>query len=80
MALEGQQCVVLHHAGAVVGQADQLASPGFNVEAKISGAGVERIFQQLFYDARRTLHNLTGGNFVGDVVGKNANAAHGKRG
>ena len=79
MALEGQQRIVAIHAVAVVGDANQLASARFNFDADAIGAGVERVLQQLFDDGGGPIHHLAGGNLIGDLVGKNADAAHGKR-
>ena len=63
---------------AVVGQADQAAAAGFDIEAKFGGSGVERVFEQLLDDAGRPLDHFSGRDFIGDVVGENADAAHSK--
>ena len=41
MALEGKQGVVLDHAVAVVGDADEFAAAGFDFYADAGGPGVE---------------------------------------
>ena len=76
VALEGQQRVVAHHAHAVVGQANQAAAAGLDIQAKFGGSGVERVFEQLLDDAGGALDHFSGGDLVGDVVGENADAAH----
>ena len=38
--------------------------------------GVERVLQQLLHHRRGPVHHLAGGDLVGNLVGKNANAAH----
>ncbi len=76
VALEGQQRVVAHHAHAVVGEADQAAAAGFDIQAEFGRAGVERVFEQFLDDAGRALDHFSGGDFIGDVVGENADAAH----
>ena len=43
---------------------------------KSRGAGVERIFEQLLDDGGGPLDHLPGRDLVGDLVGKNADAAH----
>ncbi len=42
VAFEGEQGVVAHHAVAVVGDADELASAGLDVDADACGVGVKR--------------------------------------
>ena len=76
VALEGQQGVVAQHAAAVVGDADQAAAAGFDLDAQLGGAGVERIFEQLLDHRSGALHHFTGGDLVGDLVGQDADAAH----
>ena len=76
VALEGQQGVVAVHAVAVVGDADQLPPARLNLDANAVGAGVQRILQQLLHHRSRPVHHLAGGDLVGDLVGKNADAAH----
>ena len=76
VALEGQHRVVAQHAAAVVDDADQAAPAGFDFDAQIGSAGVERIFEQFLDHRRRPLHHFAGRDLVGDLVGKNADAAH----
>ena len=52
MALESQKRVVAIHAVAIVRDADQLASAGFNLDANAMCSGIERVLQQLFDDGR----------------------------
>ena len=76
MALKGQQGVVAVHAVAVVGDADQLAPAGFDLDADAVGAGIERVLQQFLDHRGRPVHHLAGGDLVGNLVRKNADAAH----
>ena len=76
VALEGQQRVVAIHAVAVVGDADEPAPAGFDLDADAGGAGVERVLQQLLHHRGGPVHHLAGGDLVGNLVGKNADAAH----
>ena len=76
MALKGQQGVVAIHAVAVVGNANQLAPAAFDLDADAVGAGVEGILQQLFHDRGGPVHHFAGGDLVGDLVRKNADAPH----
>ena len=76
MALEGQQSVVAIHAAAVVGDADQLAPAGLDLDADAVGPGVQSVLQQLFNDGGRPVHHLARGDLVGNLVGKYTDAAH----
>jgi hypothetical protein len=78
VALEGQQSIVAEHAATVVGDADQAAAAGFDLDAQLGGPGVERILEQLFDDRSGALDDFTGGDLVGDLVGQDADAAHGR--
>ena len=77
MALEGQHGVVADHAASVVGDLDEFFAAGFDDDLDAGGAGVERVFQQFFYDRGGALDHLAGGDLVGDVFGKDVDAAHG---
>src|SRR5262249_39250460 len=74
-----EERVVAEHAAAVVDDADEAASAGFDVDAQVRGAGVQGIFEELFDDGSRPLHHFARRDFVGDLVGENADAAHGER-
>src|ERR1019366_1616009 len=76
VALEGQQRIVAQHAAAIVDDADQPAAAGFHFHAHFHRAGVEGVFEQLLDHRGGTLHHFSGGDFVGDLVGKDADAAH----
>ena len=79
VALEGEESVVLDHAVAVVGDADELAAAGFDFDADAGGSGVEGVFEELFDDGGGTLDDFAGGDLVGHQVGEDADAAHGDR-
>ena len=76
VAFEGQQRVVAQHAAAVVHDADQPPAARFHLHAQIRRAGIERVFQQFLDHRRGPLHHFARGDLVGNLVGKNANAAH----
>jgi len=75
VALEGQQRVVAQHAAAIVGDADEAPAAGFHLHADLGGAGVQAIFEQLLDHRGRPLDHFSGGDFIGDLVGEDANAA-----
>jgi len=50
VTLEGEQGVVLDHAVAVVGDTDELAAPGLDLDADAGGPGVDRVFEQFLDD------------------------------
>ena len=56
--------------------ADQPPPAGFHFDAQVRRAGVERVLQQLLDHRSRPLHHFAGGDLIGDLVGKNADAAH----
>ena len=76
MALEGQQRVVAQHAAAVVQHADEPPAARFDFHPQVRRAGVEGVFEKFLDHRRRPLDHFSGGDLVGDLVGKNANAAH----
>src|SRR5438270_2429386 len=78
MALESQQSVVPDHAATVVSDLNEFLSPGFDLNFDAGGTGVERIFQQFLDDRSRTLYHFAGGDFVGNVFGKDVDFAHGR--
>ena len=49
---------------------------GLDLHADIRRPGIERILQQFFNHGRRALDNFARGDFIGDIIGKNADAAH----
>ena len=74
--LEGQQRIVAQHPAAIVGDPDQPPSAAFHLDAQHCGAGVQRIFQQLFHYRSGPFHHLARRDLVGHLIGKHANAAH----
>ena len=55
------------HAAAVVADPDQAQAATGRGDVDARRAGVDRIFDQLFDDARRTLNDLTRGDAVDEV-------------
>ena len=78
VALEGEQGIVAQHAAAIVDDADQAPPAGFHFHAHFRRARVERVLKQFLDDGSGPLDHFAGGDFVGDLVGKNADAAHEK--
>ncbi len=76
MALEGQQRIVAAHAVAVVGDADQPPPARLNLDANALRASVQSVLQQLLDHRSGPIHHLAGSDLVGNLVGKNADAAH----
>jgi len=76
VALEGEQCVVLDHARAVVGHLDELAPARFDLDADAVGARVEGVFEQFLDHRGRALHHLARGDLVGNVLGQDVDAGH----
>ncbi len=64
------------HAVAVVGDADELAAAGFDLDADAGGSGVEGVFEEFFDDGGGALDDLAGGDLVRHEVGEDADAAH----
>lgn len=76
MALEGEQSVVANHAAAVVSDADEAASAGFDFNADACGSGIEGVFEEFFHDRGGAVDDFASGDLIGDLVGENADAAH----
>ena len=76
VALEGQQGIVAVHAVAVVCDADQPPSAGLDLDADAVGARVQGVLQQFLHHGCRPVHHLACGDLVGNLVGKDADAAH----
>ncbi len=64
MSLERKQRIVVHHAVAVVNHANHALAAGFGFDLDGARAGIERVFEQLFYDGCRPLDDLARGDFV----------------
>jgi hypothetical protein len=60
----------------VVADADQPPPAGFDLDANAACARVQRVLQQLLNHRGRPVHHLAGSDLVGNLVGKNADAAH----
>ena len=61
---------------AVVGHANEAASAGLDFHGDARGLGIERVFDQFLHDAGGAFHHFAGGDLVGDVFGKQADAVH----
>ena len=76
MALEGEQGIVPVHTVPIIGDANELAAPSLDHDGDAIGSGVERVFKQLLHDGSRPIHHLARSDLIGDLVGKDADAAH----
>jgi hypothetical protein len=61
---------------AVVDDANEFASAGFDLDADACGAGVERIFEELFDDGGRAFDDFTGGDLIRHNVREDSDATH----
>jgi hypothetical protein len=59
----------------VVGDADEAAATGFDVDSDARSFGVEGILEEFLDDGGRPFDYLAGGDFVGDHVGEYTDAA-----
>ena len=73
--LECQQRVVVRHAATVVGDADHALAAGFDLDAHRSGAGIQRVFEQLLHHRGGPLDHFSGGDPVGHCFRQYADAA-----
>ena len=76
VAFKRQQGIVPQHAATVVHDADESPPARLHFDAQVGRARVERVFEQFLDHRSRPLHHLAGGDFVGDLIRQNANAAH----
>jgi hypothetical protein len=70
MALDRKREVRRHHAVAVVAHPDDAAAAAVGEHLDALGAGIERVLDQLFHHAGRTLHHLAGGDAVDHGFGE----------
>ncbi len=77
MTLEGEQGVIAHHPATVVGDLDELFASSLDLNLDSCGTGIERILQQFLDHRGRALDHFTGSDLIGNVFGKDVNAAHG---
>ena len=70
--LERQLNLVVWDAAAVVGDADMLYAAALDVHRDFGGAGVKRVFNQLFDDRRGALYDFAGGYHRRYVIGQQA--------
>jgi hypothetical protein len=73
MAFEGQDRIVAHHAGAVIGNFQEPAAACFHVNYDMSRTGVNSILDEFFGNRRWPFDNFARGNLVGNMVWQNAN-------
>jgi hypothetical protein len=73
---QAEQRVVAAHAEAVVHHAHEAAPPRLNLHRYARSLGIQRILDQLFHDAGRTLNHFAGGDLIGHLLGQQADAVH----
>ena len=56
--------------------ANEPSSARLDLDANAGGSGVQRVLQQFLHHRGGPVHHLAGGDLVGNLVGKNADAAH----
>src|ERR1041385_3009338 len=76
VTFESEHGIGAHHAFTIVGNLQQATAAGFDLDRDSSGAGVDRILNQLLGDRRRPLNNFTGGDLIGDVICEDADFRH----
>jgi hypothetical protein len=69
MALDAKFEIGAGHAVTVVGYADEPAAAAIGEYVNATRAGIERVLDKLFYDARRPLNDFAGGDAVDDSFG-----------
>ncbi len=67
VALDGEFQIIGPHAGAVVGDADELEAAAGGSDVDAARAGVDGVLHQLLDDACRPLDDLTRGNAIYEV-------------
>ncbi len=66
--LKGQDRVVTAHPFAIIADSHQPAPAKFDVDLETFPASVDRVFDKLFYDRRRTLDNLASRDLIGQNI------------
>ena len=70
MALDREREIGACHTLAVVSDRNEPPATAVGQHIDPAGAGIERVFDQLLHDARRTLNHFAGGDAVDDGLGK----------
>ena len=73
MTFESKHSIVAHHTLAIVGDFQQTAPAGFDLDRNARRTCVDRIFDELFCDGSGTLDDFARGDLVSDVVCEDAN-------
>ena len=76
MALEAEHRISGTHPAAVVDDLDQCPARIGHNDRHLPGTGVHGVFHQFLDDGRRTLHNFSGGDHVGDLRREDLEPAH----
>ena len=76
MTEESGSGILRLHTAAVVGQAQEGHAAVPDLQGHLGGSGINGIFQKFLDNAGRPFHNLTGGDQVGNVLGKLCDFGH----
>ena len=68
VALQAHDRILAPHADAVIDDADALSATPLHLDPDVGGGRVQRVFDQLLHDRRRTLDDLPRGDLVGHRV------------
>ena len=68
VSFEAEQGLVAGHAMSVVDEGDGAGAAAFDLYFDEGAAGIDGIFEALFYDGGGTFDDFTGGNLVDDLI------------
>ena len=71
-----EQGVVVRHSVAVVAHPNEADTSRFDVDPDPRGVRVDGVFDELFRHAGRSLHDLAGGDLIGEVIGESMDDPH----
>src|SRR5690606_23369315 len=73
MALKTESRIGNAHALPIINNLDQRFSGIFDNQFYVGGFRINSIFEQFFYHRRRTLHNFSGSNLIGNMIWQQLN-------
>lgn len=76
MAFEAEKRVVMIHAAAIIGDADQALAARFGFDADGVRASVKSILEKFLDDRGRAFDYFACGDFIGDILRQDANLGH----
>lgn len=72
MPFQRQRNVLTAHAGAIVGNLNEVEPAFLQTDIYLTGPGVNRIFNQLFQSTGRALDNLSGSDPIYQAIWKSS--------